>query len=160
MILGSGWKKRFQTADEDLDDSSKSDASQEETLEEEVESESFVEWIRRTTAEAESVMNKLHLADWVHEQRRRTFDGVDTWLVVKMGVGVRLSLIGPQRGAETGDIQQPGGRMSWFPSQSVSLMMEAPWIGDQFRKIERHGSYSKKTSRTERSEIRDLTRTS
>ena len=73
MILGSGRKKRFPTADEDLDDSSKSDASQEETLEEEVESESFVEWIQRTTAEAESVMNKLHLADWVHEQRRRKF---------------------------------------------------------------------------------------
>ena len=73
MILGSGWKKRSRTAHENLDDSSKSDASQEETREEEVEPESFVEWRRRTTAEAESVMNKLHLADWVHEQRRRTF---------------------------------------------------------------------------------------
>jgi hypothetical protein len=76
MIIGSGRKKRCITADVELDDSSKSsksDASYEETFEEDVAVESFVEWIRRVTAEAESIVKKLNLADWVLEQRRRKF---------------------------------------------------------------------------------------
>ena len=39
--------------------------------EDELEVESWVAWVRRVTAEAELVMSRLEIPDWVTEQRRR-----------------------------------------------------------------------------------------
>ena len=68
MMLGRPRQTRTAQASE-----SSSERSEEEVemAEDELEVESWVAWVRRVIAEAELVMSRLEIPDWVTEQRRR-----------------------------------------------------------------------------------------
>ena len=72
-MLGSG--RRRVTGNDDpeisLDDSERSSASSDENSDHEDVLESWVDWIRRVTHEAEDLLHKVGGKDWVAEQCRR-----------------------------------------------------------------------------------------
>ena len=52
-------------------DSTSESASDDQELEDKLETESWVEWVRRTTDVAENALKKIHIHDWVAEQKKR-----------------------------------------------------------------------------------------
>ena len=69
MMLGRPRQTRTAPASELSSERSEEDVEMAE--EDELQVESWVAWVRRVTAEAELVMSRLEIPDWVTEQRRR-----------------------------------------------------------------------------------------